>query len=114
MLLNFFKEIYFTYISIAPYLFLGLVFAGLLHVVFKKDFVAKHLGKNNIFSVIKAAVLGVPLPLCSCGVIPTAIFFKKEKSIQRCYSFISNINPANRCGQHNRNLWNDGACFRYF
>lgn len=74
------NEIWKTYISIAPYLFLGLVFAGLLHVVFKKDFVVKHLGKNNFFSVIKAAILGVPLPLCSCGVIPTALFLRKKKA----------------------------------
>ncbi len=74
------NEIFSTYISIAPYLFLGLLFAGLLHVVFKKDFVAKHLGKNNLFSVIKAAILGVPLPLCSCGVIPTALFLRKKKA----------------------------------
>ena len=74
------NEIWKTYLSIAPYLFLGLVFAGLLHVVFKKDFVAKHLGKNNFFSVIKAAILGVPLPLCSCGVIPTALFLRKKKA----------------------------------
>jgi uncharacterized protein len=74
------NEIWKTYVSITPYLFLGLVFAGLLHVVFKKDFVAKHLGKNNFFSVIKAAILGVPLPLCSCGVIPTAIFLRKKKA----------------------------------
>lgn len=78
--MNIFNEIWKTYLSIAPYLFLGLFFAGLLHVVFKKDFVAKHLGKNNIFSVIKAAILGVPLPLCSCGVIPTAIFLRKKKA----------------------------------
>jgi copper ion binding protein len=74
------NDIWKTYISIAPYLFLGLVFAGLLHVVFKKDFVAKHLGKANFFSVVKAAILGVPLPLCSCGVIPTAMFLRKKKA----------------------------------
>ncbi|MDA3814630.1 MAG: SO_0444 family Cu/Zn efflux transporter [Candidatus Cloacimonetes bacterium] len=74
------NEIWKTYISIAPYLFLGLAFAGLLHVVFKKDFVAKHLGKSDFFSVIKAAILGVPLPLCSCGVIPTALFLRKKKA----------------------------------
>ncbi|MCF7858422.1 MAG: SO_0444 family Cu/Zn efflux transporter [Candidatus Cloacimonetes bacterium] len=74
------NDIWLTYLSIAPYLFLGLFFAGLLHVIFKKDFVAKHLGDNNIFSVIKAAILGVPLPLCSCGVIPTAMFLRKNKA----------------------------------
>ncbi|MFO7897309.1 MAG: SO_0444 family Cu/Zn efflux transporter [Candidatus Cloacimonadales bacterium] len=75
-----FDEIFQTYLSIAPYLFLGLVFAGFLHVIFKKDFVARHLGNNNFFSVIKAAILGVPLPLCSCGVIPTAMFLRKQKA----------------------------------
>jgi uncharacterized protein len=74
------NEIWLTYVSIAPYLFIGLIFAGLLHVVFKKDFVAKHLGKNNLLSTIKAAILGVPLPLCSCGVIPTAMFLRKKKA----------------------------------
>ena len=74
------KEILNTYVSITPYLFLGLIFAGLLHVVFKKEFVAKHLGKNNFLSVVKAAILGVPLPLCSCGVIPTAMFLRKKKA----------------------------------
>ncbi len=79
-MLRLLEAIYDTYLSISPYLFLGLIFAGLLHIIFKKDFVAKHLGKNNFFSVIKAAILGVPLPLCSCGVIPTAMFLRREKA----------------------------------
>jgi len=73
-------EILATYLDMAPYLFIGLFFAGLLHVVFKKDFIARHLGKNNMMSVIKAAILGVPLPLCSCGVIPTALYLRRQKA----------------------------------
>jgi len=75
-----FYEIWQTYLSIAPYLFIGLTFAGLLHLFFKKDFIAKHLGQNDFLAVVKAAVLGVPLPLCSCGVIPTALYLKREKA----------------------------------
>ena len=79
-MLRLLQAIYETYLSISPYLFIGLMFAGLLHIVFKKDFVAKHLGENNFFSVIKAAILGVPLPLCSCGVIPTAMFLRRKNA----------------------------------
>lgn len=73
------KEIYF---DIAPYMFLGLAFSGLLHMVFKKDFIVKHLGENNFLSVLKASIMGVPLPLCSCGVIPTALYLRKQKASQ--------------------------------
>jgi len=67
-----------TYLEIAPYLLVGLFFAGLLHIFFKKDMIARHLGKNNFASVLKAALLGVPMPLCSCGVIPTALHLRKS------------------------------------
>ena len=76
----FFENLKDIYLDIAPYLFLGLAFSGFLHIIFKKDFIAKHLGKNNIASVLKASVLGVPLPLCSCGVIPTALYLRKQKA----------------------------------
>ncbi len=66
------------FIDMAPYLVLGLFFVGILHILFSKDFVLKHIGKDNIASVVKASVLGVPLPLCSCGVIPTAVFMSKN------------------------------------
>ena len=79
-MLDLLKEIYSSYSDMAPYLFIGLFFAGILHLVFKKDFIATHLGKTNFWSVVKAAILGVPLPLCSCGVIPTALYLKKQKA----------------------------------
>ncbi|HEC44639.1 MAG TPA: heavy metal-associated domain-containing protein [Bacteroides sp.] len=61
--------------EMAPYLLLGFLFAGILYVWFPKKKVYKYLGKPNTASVINAALIGIPLPLCSCGVIPTGISF---------------------------------------
>ncbi len=80
MLLGPAKEIVMTFMDMAPYLLLGLCFAGILHVFIDKDFIAKHLGGNNVWSVIKAAVFGVPLPLCSCGVLPVALSLRRGKA----------------------------------
>ena len=62
----------------SPYLLLGFLIAGVLHVFVPKKFYHKYLSQNNRMSVVYAALLGIPLPLCSCGVIPTAIGLKKE------------------------------------
>ena len=64
--------------EMAPYLMLGFIFAGLLHLLFPKKKVRKYMGQNNFRSIFNAALLGVPLPLCSCGVIPTSISFYKH------------------------------------
>ena len=57
----------------APYLILGFLIAGILHVYLPKSRLQKFLGKSNLKSSINAALLGIPLPLCSCGVIPTGV-----------------------------------------
>ncbi len=64
--------------AMAPYILFGLFFAGVLHELVPDTFVSKHLGKNSIGSVIKATLFGVPLPVCSCGVIPLATSIKKS------------------------------------
>ena len=66
--------------EMSPYLLLGFLIAGILHVFVPKNFYAKYLSRDNKFSVLWAALLGVPLPLCSCGVIPTAIGLKNERA----------------------------------
>lgn len=66
--------------EMAPYLLLGFLIAGILHVYVPQKFYTKFLSKENKFSVLWAALLGVPLPLCSCGVIPTAIGLRNEKA----------------------------------
>ena len=62
-------------LEMAPYLLLGFLFAGILYVWFPRKKVYKYLGKPNTASVINASLIGIPLPLCSCGVIPTGISF---------------------------------------
>ena len=64
--------------AMSPYLLLGFLIAGVLHVFVPKRFYAKYLSRDNKWSVLWAALLGVPLPLCSCGVIPTAVGLKNE------------------------------------
>lgn len=60
------------------YLIIGFIFAGILHVFIKPKTIARHLGENNFLSVLKASLFGIPLPLCSCGVLPATISLKKD------------------------------------
>ncbi len=57
----------------APWLLLGLLVAGVMHELVPVSLLQKHMGSNSVGAVTKAAVIGAPLPLCSCGVIPAAI-----------------------------------------
>ena len=66
--------------EMAPYLLLCFLIAGILHVFVPQGFYRKYLSKDNKWAVLWAALLGVPLPLCSCGVIPTAIGLRNEKA----------------------------------
>ena len=66
--------------EMSPYLLLGFLIAGILHVFVPQGFYTKYLSKGNRWAVVWAALLGVPLPLCSCGVIPTAIGLRNEKA----------------------------------
>ena len=74
----YFLEFYRLLLEMAPWLLLGFTFAGLLHVFMPGGSIRKYMGGRNLKSVVYAALLGVPLPLCSCGVIPTGISFHKE------------------------------------
>jgi len=87
-ILKFFSELLFILTEMAPYLLLGFFFAGLLHLLFPKDKVRKYMGVDKWYAPFNAALLGVPLPLCSCGVIPTGIsFFKHGASKGSTVSF---------------------------
>lgn len=65
------------FMEMSIYIMIGLLCVGILHTFVKKDSILKHLGKDKFSSVVKASAAGVPLPLCSCGVVPTAIELKK-------------------------------------
>ncbi len=60
------------------YILVGILAGGLLKVFLSPEYVARHLGSGRVRSVLKAALFGIPLPLCSCGVLPAAASLKKQ------------------------------------
>ncbi len=62
----------------AVYIIFGLIISGLLSTLINPQAIAHHLGQRRFKSVLKAALIGIPLPLCSCGVIPAAVALKKQ------------------------------------
>lgn len=64
--------------AMSIYIIIGLLFAGILKQVIPDTFVQSHLGSDSIGSVIKATLFGIPLPVCSCSVIPLAQALRKE------------------------------------
>jgi len=64
--------------SSSVYILFGILVAGMLRAFLNPAFVAAHLGSGRFSSVIKASLLGIPIPLCSCGVIPAAASLKKQ------------------------------------
>ncbi len=65
-------------IELAPALFLGLVLAGLLHEFLPAGLIRKHLAGRGPRAVMNAVLVGAPMPLCSCGVVPTAISLRRQ------------------------------------
>lgn len=60
------------------YVLFGLVAAGLFRIWLRPETVTRHLGGGRFRSVFKAALLGLPMPLCSCGVLPAVVGLKKQ------------------------------------
>jgi hypothetical protein len=86
---GFLNELLFIFAEMAPYLLLGFLFAGILYILFPKERVKRYMGRDRKGAVINAALLGVPLPLCSCGVIPTGIsFYRNGASRGSAVSFL--------------------------
>ncbi len=72
------KEILHLINEMSPYLLLGFLLAGLMHAFIPASYYKRFLSKKSFRSVVNAALLGIPLPLCSCGVIPTAMSLRRE------------------------------------
>lgn len=62
----------------APYLMLGFLVAGFLSVCVSPAWVERRLGGQGLRGVFLASLLGVPLPLCSCGVIPVSASIRRH------------------------------------
>lgn len=63
--------------AMSPYILLGFLIAGILHAFIPQQTMARHLSGTGWRPVVKAAMIGIPLPLCSCGVLPTAIAMRR-------------------------------------
>ena len=77
-LINIARESWWILVESAPYVLFGFLAAGLLRAWIPQEFVARHLGGRTTGAVIKASLLGIPLPLCSCGVIPAAVGLRQQ------------------------------------
>ncbi|MHC4575323.1 MAG: SO_0444 family Cu/Zn efflux transporter [Planctomycetota bacterium] len=67
-----------TTAEMSPYLLFGFLMAGLLSVLVSQRFVEIHLGGRGVWPLLKASLFGIPLPLCSCGVIPVSMSLHKH------------------------------------
>ena len=66
------------FVESAPWLLLGFALAGVIKALVPEDLLARQLGQPGLRSTVKAALLGAPLPLCSCGVIPAAVGLRRS------------------------------------
>lgn len=64
--------------AMSPYLLFGFFVAGALSVLISPSFIERHLGGGGLWPVLKASAFGVPLPLCSCGVIPVSASLRRH------------------------------------
>jgi hypothetical protein len=75
---EFINAFWMTLTQMSPYLLLGFAVAGVLSVLISAEFVERHLGGHGIWPLLKASLFGIPLPLCSCGVIPVTMSLRKH------------------------------------
>jgi uncharacterized membrane protein YraQ (UPF0718 family) len=61
------------FLKAAPWLLLGLVIAASIRAFVPQARIAGWLGGRGAWPTVKAALIGAPLPLCSCSVIPVAV-----------------------------------------
>jgi uncharacterized membrane protein YraQ (UPF0718 family)/copper chaperone CopZ len=86
---EFFYSLWVLVLEMAPYLLLGFFIAGLLYAFVPQKLYAKHLQKPGFKSVLYSTLLGIPLPLCSCGVLPTTVSLRKSGASRgACTSFL--------------------------
>ncbi len=86
---GFFSFLWSTFLLLSPLLLLGLFLSGLIHVFISRDAILRWLRHDNMKSVSSSAALGVPVPLCSCSVVPVvAEMRRKGASRSSCMSFL--------------------------
>lgn len=71
-ILTYIEAVWEMVVEMAPYLLLGFAIAGMLHRFIRQSWIERTLGKRSLGSIVTASLVGVPMPLCSCGVVPVA------------------------------------------
>ncbi len=75
---NLLVDFWMTLSEMSPYLLFGFFVAGVLSILVSRVWVERHLGGRGLWPLVKASIFGVPLPLCSCGVIPVSMSLRKH------------------------------------
>ncbi len=75
--MEFLNRFWATTAQMSPYLLFGFAISSLLTIILNPTFISRHLGKGRILPIIKAALIGVPMPLCSCSVVPVTASLAK-------------------------------------
>ncbi len=89
LIIQFFIDFWQAVVVMAPYLLFGFLIAGLLHVLLPTHLVRSQLGSSGMGPVVKASLFGVPIPLCSCGVIPVSMSLRQSgASVPAVVSFL--------------------------
>jgi hypothetical protein len=78
LVIDIFMQSWQLLLASSVFILIGLLFSGLLRVFLNPGAVSRHLGQGRFKSVFKASLLGIPIPLCSCGVLPAAVALKKQ------------------------------------
>ena len=87
--IEFLSFLWTSFLLLGPMLMLGLLIAGLIHVLISRGAILKWLRHDSLGSVATAAAIGVPMPLCSCSVVPVvAEMRRKGASRSSCMSFL--------------------------
>ncbi|MFN0009535.1 MAG: SO_0444 family Cu/Zn efflux transporter [Planctomycetota bacterium] len=73
-----FQESLSIFLELSPFLLLGFLIAGVLHQVLKPSWMTRHVAGESMKSVAVASLIGAPLPLCSCSVLPVAVSMRKH------------------------------------
>ena len=94
--MGFLSEVWELLLSMSAYLLLGFLIAGFLRAFIPPEKIYEHFSGSDLSSIVKASLFGVPLPLCSCGIIPVAALLRKEG----CYHFLPYLNANYGRGFH--------------
>jgi uncharacterized membrane protein YraQ (UPF0718 family)/copper chaperone CopZ len=78
MVERYFSDLWSVLLDLSPALLVGLLLAGIMRVYVPDRLIRAHMSLPNLGSVVRAALVGVPMPLCSCGVIPTAMGLRNQ------------------------------------